>query len=299
VSGKALSFAIVALLALGVPTFAQEEPQIKWTAGPTTAELGDNLARIDIPEGYVFAGGDETRKFMEMTGNPPSGDEIGVIMPEDEGKSWFLLFEYDEVGFVKDDEKDKIDADAILESVREGTEASNEERKKLGGGEIHVTGWFQKPHYDAKSHNLVWAIEARGEADTEADTDRSVNYDVRLLGRKGYISATLVTDPSSLQADLPHVQTLLSGFSFQEGKRYADWVSGDKVAEYGLTALIAGGAGAAAVKLGLFAYLGKLLAKGGKLIVAGLVALGAGIKKMLGGRKKDEGSGDTGTAIAP
>lgn len=291
-SGKPLSIALAALVTLAVSAFAQEEPEIKWTAGPTTAELGDDLARIDVPEGYVFAGGDETRKFMEMTGNPPSGRELGVIMPAEEGKNWFLLFEYDEVGYVKDDEKDKIDADAILESVREGTEASNEERKKLGGGEIHVTGWFEKPHYDAKSHNLVWAIEAKG----EVDTDRSVNYDVRLLGRKGYISATLVTDPGSLHADLPHVQTLLSGFSFQEGKRYADFVSGDKVAEYGLTALIAGGAGAAAVKLGLFAYLGKLFAKGGKLIVAGLVALGAGLKKIFGGGKKE----DTGAPpIAP
>lgn len=295
-SGKLLPIVLAAVLALAVSASAQEEPDIKWTPGPTAAELGDNLARIDVPEGYVFAGGDETRKFMEMTGNPPSGREVGVIMPAAEGKSWFLLFEYDEVGYVKDDEKDKIDADAILESVREGTEASNEERKKLGGGEIHVTGWFETPHYDSKSHNLVWAIEAKG----AVDTDRSVNYDVRLLGRKGYVSATLVTDPASLHADLPHVQTLLSGFSFQEGKRYADWVSGDKVAEYGLTALIAGGAGAAAVKLGLFAYLGKLLAKGGKLIVVGLAGLGAGIKKMFGGRKKDERSGgDTGTAIAP
>jgi uncharacterized membrane-anchored protein len=149
-----------------------------------------------------------------------------------------------------------------------------------------VTGWFEKPHYDAKSHNLVWAIEAKG----EVDTDRSVNYDVRLLGRKGYISATLVTDPSALQADLPHVQTLLSGFSFQDGKRYADFVSGDKVAEYGLTALIAGGAAAGAAKLGLFAYLGKLFAKGGKFIILGLAALGAGLKKMFGGKKEETGA---------
>lgn len=280
-SGKALSITLAALL-FAVSASAQQE--IAWTEGPTTAQLGDNLAKIEIPEGYVFADADETRKFMELTGNPPSGEELGVIMPAEEGKNWFLLFEYDEVGYVKDDEQDKIDADAILESVREGTEASNEERKKLGGGEIHVVGWFEKPHYDAKSHNLVWAIEAKG----EVDTDRSVNYDVRLLGRSGYISATLVTDPGALQADLPHVQTLLSGFSFEQGKRYADFVNGDKVAEYGLTALIAGGAGAAAVKLGLFAWLGKLLAKGGKLVVAAFLALAAGIRKLLGIRKKEE-----------
>lgn len=294
-SAKSLSLALAVLAALALPALAQEEPEIKWIAGPTTAELGDRLAKIEVPEGYVFADGDETRKFMEMTGNPPSGREVGVIMPSQEGKSWFLLFEFDEAGYVKDDDQDKIDADAILKSVREGTEASNEERKKLGGGEIHVVGWFERPHYDANSHNLVWAIEAKG----EVDTDRSVNYDVRLLGRKGYMSATLVTDPSALQADLPHVQTLLSGFSFDQGSRYADFVNGDKVAEYGLTALIAGGAGAAAVKLGLFAYLGKMLAKGGKLIVAGLAALGAGVKKMFGGRKKDDSAGNTGDAIAP
>lgn len=281
-SGKALSMALAALLAFAVSASAQEE--IAWTAGPTTAKLGDNLAQIEVPEGYVFADANETEKFMRLTGNPPSGQELGVIMPAEEGKNWFLLFEYDEVGYVKDDEQDKIDADTILESVREGTEASNEERKKLGGGEIHVVGWFEKPHYDPKSHNLVWAIEAKG----EVDSDRSVNYDVRLLGRSGYISATLVTDPGALQADLPHVQTLLSGFSFERGKRYADFVNGDKVAEYGLTALIAGGAGAAAVKLGLFAWLGKLLAKGGKLLAVAFVALVAGIKKLLGIRKKEE-----------
>lgn len=279
-SMKRLFLVLTALLALAVSVSAQE---IKWTEGPVTAELGDNLAKVDVPEGYVFADADESRKFMEMTGNPPTGRELGVIMPAAEGKNWFLIFEYEEAGFIKDDDKDEIDADAILESVREGTEASNEERKKLGAGPIHVVGWFEKPHYDSKSHNLVWAIEAKG----EVDTDRSVNYDVRLLGRRGYVSATLVTDPGSLQADLPHVQTLLSGFSFQQGNRYADWVSGDKVAEYGLTALVAGGAGAAAMKMGLFAKLGKLLAKGGKLIIVALVGLAAGIKKLFGGKKEE------------
>jgi uncharacterized membrane-anchored protein len=57
-------------------------------------------------------------------------------------------------------------------------------------------------------------------------------------------------------------------------------VSGDKVAEYGLVALVAGGAGAAAAKAGLFASLFKVIAKGGKAIVLLLIGLGVGIKKM-------------------
>lgn len=287
---KSSLLAVLLALAFCLPGLAQE-PEINWIEGPMTADLGDNLAQIQVPEGYLFATAGETRKVMELTGNPPTGREVGLIMPAEEGKSWFLVFEFDEVGFIKDDDKDKIDADAILEGIKEGTEASNEQRKEMGSDAIHVVGWFEKPHYDERSHNLVWAIEAQG----EADPGRVVNYDVRLLGRRGYISATLVTDPQALAADLPHVQTLLSGFSFKQGNRYAEWVEGDKIAEYGLTALVAGGAGAAAAKLGLFAKLGKLLAKGGKLIIIALAALAAGIKKLLGGKKEETGT----TPLAP
>lgn len=225
---------------------------------------------------------------MEMIGNPPTDTEVGLIAPVDDAKTWFLVFEYNEVGYVKDDDKDEIDADAILKSIREGTEAANEERQKMGSEPVHIVGWFEKPHYDSKTNNLVWAIEGKG------GEDALVNYDVRLLGRSGYVSATLVTDPTALKADLPHVQALLGGFSYNQGNRYAEWKSGDKVAEYGLAALVAGGAGAAALKLGLFAQLGKLLAKGWKLVAIGFAAVAGWVKRMFG--KKEQ---TTETPIAP
>ena len=283
-------FAAAVVLALAVPVSAQEgqAPEINWIPGPTTAQMGDGLASIKVPEGYLFADKAETKKIMELTGNPPSDQEIGLIAPADDAKTWFLIFEYDEVGYVKDDDKDEIDADAILKSIREGTEAANEERKEMGADPIEIVGWFETPHYDSQTHNLVWAIEGK------SNQEGVVNYDVRLLGRRGYVSATLVTDPQALSADLPHVQSLLGGFSFNQGNRYAEWKAGDKVAEYGLTALVAGGAGAAAMKLGLFAQLGKLLAKGWKLVVVGFAGLAAGLKKLFG-RKQEE----TGTPIAP
>lgn len=295
-STKTLRFvlAAVAAFALAVSAFAQapaEENQgakINWVPGPTTAQLGDGLASIKVPEGYLFADKTEARKIMEMMGNPPSDQEIGLIAPADDAKTWFVVFEYNEVGYVKDDDKDEIDADAILKSIREGTEEGNKERKEMGVDPIEIVGWFEKPHYDVNTHNLVWAIEGKSKQ------DGLVNYDVRLLGRRGYVSATLVTDPKALSADLPHVQSLLGGFTFNEGNRYAEWKSGDKVAEYGLAALVAGGAGAAALKLGLFAQLAKLLAKGWKLVVVGFAALTGWVKRLLG--KKDE---ETGTPIAP
>lgn len=281
-----LAFAFV--LAVSVSAQESEGPAINWVPGPTKAELGDGLATIEVPEGYLFADKAETKKIMALTGNPPSDLEVGLIAPADEAKTWFLVFEYEEVGYVKDDDKDEIDADAILTSIREGTEAANEEREKMGSDPIEIVGWFEKPHYDSNSHNLVWAIEGKSKE------DGLVNYDVRLLGRRGYVSATLVTDPKALATDLPHVQALLGGFSFNQGNRYAEWKAGDKVAEYGLTALVAGGVGAAAMKLGLFAQLGKFLAKGWKLVVVGIAGLGALVKRLFG--KKEQ---ETETPIAP
>jgi uncharacterized membrane-anchored protein len=291
VSTKTSRFVLAAVVfALAVPVFAQESPEqkINWVPGPTTARLGDGLASIKVPEGYLFADKAETQKFMQMIGNPPSDQELGLLTPADDAKTWFLVFEYNEVGYVKDDDKDEIDADAILDSVREGTEAANEERKKMGSDPIEIVGWFEKPHYDSNSHNLVWAIEGKSKE------GGVVNYDLRLLSRRGYVSAKLVTDPKALAADLPQVQALLGGFSFDEGNRYAEWKAGDKVAEIGLAALVAGGAGAAAMKLGLFAQLGKLLAKGWKLVAVGFAALASWVKRLFG--KKEQ---ETETPIAP
>ncbi len=73
---------------------------IQWIPGPTTAQLGNGLATIKVPEGYLFADKAETKKIMEMTGNPPTDTEIGLIAPAEESKSWFLVFEFQEVGYV-------------------------------------------------------------------------------------------------------------------------------------------------------------------------------------------------------
>jgi uncharacterized membrane-anchored protein len=254
--------------------FAASAPPA-WTKGPVRVDLGGSVARIDLSDGQAFAGADDTRRLLEEMGNTVDGSEVGMVTPTVEGEDWLLVFEYDKSGFVKDDEKDKIDKDAILESYQKGTEAANKTRKERGIPGLHVTGWFEEPHYDARTHNLVWALRAKDDGGGEV-----VNYNVRLLGREGYMSVTLVEEPAKLAVSKPNVDRILSSFEYKKGKSYAEWVSGDKVAEYGLVALVAGGAGAAAVKTGLLAALVKVLAKGGKAVVLLLAGLVAGIKKM-------------------
>jgi uncharacterized membrane-anchored protein len=249
---------------------AQPPPQeVKWTPGPARVDVGESLAEVKLPETVAFADGNDTRKLLEAMGNITHGSEQGIIAPKADGEDWFIVFDWHPVGYVKDEEKDQIDADALFKSISENTERSNEERKKRGMPALHVVRWADPPRYDATTHNLTWALVGRNDGGKE-----SVNYNVRVLGREGVMSVTLVDEPQNLAKTKPQVDAVLAAFSYKLGKRYAEWVPGDKVAEYGLTALVAAGAGAAAVKLGLFAMLGKFLAKSAKLVVVGLAALG-------------------------
>lgn len=274
------SVALTIALALTAPARAeqgrveQEPPKVSWTQGPAEVEMG-GVATMALPDSMAFAGADDTKKLLESMGNFANGSEMGLVVPRAEGQNWFIVYEYRKVGYVKDEEKDRIDADGILKGITEATEASNERRKEMGVPGLHVLRWAEPPRYDERTHNLVWATLARDDEGHEV-----VNYNVRVLGREGFTSVTLVDDARNWVAAKPAVEQALAAFTYKKGRSYAEWVPGDKVAEYGLTALVAAGAGAAAAKLGFFAYLGKLFAKAGKLVVVGIAALGGLIAKL-------------------
>jgi len=248
---------------------------IPWEEGPIVGKLGD-IAQITVPEHYAFTGKDGTARFMELTQNPVSGHEMGVLIPDPQNGHvpWFVVFEFEDTGYVKDDEKDSLDNDKILKSIQDGTEQSNKIRAQKGWKPYHVVGWSKPPFYSPESHNLTWSILGREDGGGE-----NVNYSVRLLGRRGTMSADLVLGTNLVQTVVPEFERLLTGYSFVQGQKYSEFRSGDKVAEYGLTALIAGGAAAAAIKSGLFA-------KFWKLIVLGFVALMGAIKRFFAWLKR-------------
>jgi uncharacterized membrane-anchored protein len=258
-----------------------QQPRVNWVVGPTTVDLGKNLAELMLDGEYIFANAGDTRKLMEMIGNPPSNSEIGLIGPRTEGQDWYIVFEHEAVGYIKDDEKGKIDADAIIKNIKAGTERSNEYRRKRGIPPLHVKGWYKEPYYDEETHNLTWAILG------ESGGTEIVNHNVRLLGRDGYISAVLVTDPKTLDGLIGELDGVIANVAYKQGRSYAEYVKGDKIAKYGLTALIAGGAATAAVKFGLFKYLAKFW----KIIAVGAVAVFSAIAKAFSSRFKKKENG--------
>ena len=249
----------------------QELQKLAWQRGPGEGAIAGK-AKIRIPEGFSFLDERNTRRFLELMGNPPR-DGHYMIAPTE--LDWFAVFSFDPVGYVKDDEK--IDADQLLKDLKSTDERGNEERKRLGMTPIYTDGWHVPPHYDSATKRLEWGLRLRD------DQGRmNVNYTSRLLGRSGVMSAVLVSSPQTLNEDMKAFNAALGGYEFAAGEKYAEFKSGDKIAEYGLAALVVGGAAAAAAKSGLLKSLGKFL----WVIIAGAIAGGWALLKKLFGRKE-------------
>ena len=238
--------------------------------GPVDIELVDQ-AVLKLPSGHVYVPQPQATALLNAMGNPGRDDRLqGLIFPQGNG-DWFVTVRYEKAGYIKDDDAKEWNADDLLKSYREGTEASNEERTKMGVPAIEITGWAEKPAYDATSHRLVWAMSSKQKG-TPDNQGQGVNYNTYALGRDGYFSLNLVTELKSLGTDKGSAHTLLSALEYKDGKRYSDFdASTDKVAEYGLAALVLG---AGAKKLGLLAMAAAFFAKFAKVIVLALMAIG-------------------------
>jgi uncharacterized membrane-anchored protein len=247
--------------------------------GVTTIELRDQ-AKLQLPAGYGFIPTREAARVMATMGNQTDERVIGLIVPLSDA-NWFVTVDYEPAGYIKDDDAKNWDAKELLENLRDGTEQGNKRREQMGIPPIAVTRWMEPPLYQADTHRLVWSAEAKLKQGD--DPDPTINYNTYVLGREGYISMDLVTSSSRIDTDKHAAKELLAAVDFMDGKRYADFdASTDKVAAYGLAALVGG---IAAKKLGLLAAVGVFVAKFAKLIFIGAAAIAGGLFKWFRGRK--------------
>ncbi len=261
---------------------------IKIIVGPKTVPIG-KVAEINLPEGFGFIPPDQIKTYSQLTQNLYNPDKLGVIIsPED----WEIHFTFSDDGFVKDEEKAKLaeQSPKLLETITQNVADSNTARRAQNYPELRIQGWAQPPHYDEKNNNLKWAINLASSSDNYKSI--GINESIRLLGRTGVMNVTVLANSETFKSSSQKAGELLaSNFNFVSGQKYAEFKPGDKIAQYGLAALVLGGAGAVALKTGLFASLIAGLGKAWKVVVAGLVAVGVGIQKLfkrLAGKKDDD-----------
>jgi uncharacterized membrane-anchored protein len=249
--------------------FRKQLGELDWIRGPKQVQLFGN-STLKVPDGYVFLNPPEMAKFEAITHNL-GGDTEYFLAPID--LRWGARFSFKADGYVKDDEK--IDADALLASIKTNTAEANKARRERGWDEMQVLGWQAAPHYDTQTNRLEWAVSGK---DLKANTE-IVNLNTRILGRGGVMSVVLIASPDSLAAATSEFNSTLSGFAYVPGQRYAEYKPGDKLAKYGLAALVTGGAAAIAVKTGLWKVIVGAVVAGWKFIAAAFVAVFASLAK--------------------
>jgi len=247
--------------------------------------LGDQ-ATLKLPPNTIFVPRAQANRLMEAYGNGKDDTLLGLFMPPAESPDdWLVTANFEKAGYIKDDDAKNWDVKELLQSLRDGTEEQNSERRKRGIPELEVVGWVQPPQYDSAHQRLVWSVEGRDKGGP-ADADATVNYNTYALGRDGYISLDLLTSKSMVAAQKPALIGLLDNLNYNDGKKYAEFnASTDKIAEYGLAALVAG---VAAKKLGLLAIIGAFVLKFGKLAILALAAGGGAIFKIFRRKKAEE-----------
>ncbi len=250
---------------------------MKYETGHVTLKQGN--AELNIPAGFKFLNAEQSQFVMnKIYNNPPDNGILGMIMPEANtpftDSSYFFTVEYDDMGYVKDNDAKDIDYAQKLKDMQDAEPEDNKKRAEQGFVPVHMVGWAKQPFYDDKQKVLHWAKEAH----FGNDSGNTLNYEVRVLGRKGVLSLTAIAEVEQLPLVEKDIDKVLGMASFTAGNRYADYNSStDKIAAYTVGSLVAG---TILTKIGFWA----ILAKFAKLIIAGIVAAFYGIRKWLTGK---------------
>jgi uncharacterized membrane-anchored protein len=271
-----------------VPSVTAEEFEAKLGYQTGTIVLRHGTATLRLPESFRFVGPEGSRRLLiDAWGNPPGSADraLGMLIPTAVSPlsqdGWGIIITYEEDGFVNDGDAASINYAKLLKEMQESARAANAEREKEGFEPVTVVGWAEPPSYDSTTHKLYWAKELM----FGTDADHTLNYSIRVLGRRGVLVLNAVAGMNQLPLIRSQTRDVLAAVDFNEGHRYTDYLPGkDKAAAYGLTGLIVG---ATAAKAGFFKLLLAGILAFKKAIVVGFVALLAALKKVFGGRGKD------------
>ena len=243
--------------------------------------IGDGIATLQLPDSYRFLDPAGSRRLLvDAWGNPPDAVDgtLGVLFPTStdllSAEGWAVIISYDKDGYVDDAGAEAINYDSLLHQMREATVEANKERARQGYPAVDLIGWATPPHYNRDTHKLYWAKELA----FSGDPSHTLNYGVRVLGRRGVLVLNAVAPLEALPRIEQSMQSVIGYVQFNEGHRYQDFIPGaDKKAAYGVAGLIAG---AVAAKAGFFKLLWVAILALKKFIIAGVAALGVVLRRV-------------------
>ncbi|MDE6340164.1 MAG: DUF2167 domain-containing protein [Muribaculaceae bacterium] len=241
---------------------------------------------ITVPTGYIFLDKDASEHLLiDYWNNPSEAVEgiIGTLVKKDADIFYNVetayVISYENAGYVSDKDASSINYDELLKRMQE--EIKEENKKSPYDQKWELLGWAWPPAYDNQKKVLSWAKLYRiiGEGDV-------INYDVRVLGKAGFVVITAVASPDAKKQLLDDNSAIIGSVRYNSGFRYSDFnPATDHVAEWTIGGLIAG---KVLAKAGVWA----MLAKFSKVIIIAVIGFFAVMRKRfarwIGYRREDD-----------
>lgn len=269
------------------------ENSFTWQTGEV--KLDNGVATLNIPTGFKFLDAEQSaRVLVDHWGNPDAGGTLGMIFPEGDGVlsegGFAFVISYEEMGFVEDGDADDIDYDEMMVEFKKEDVTDNQQRAAMDFPPVYTIGWAAPPFYDKEKKVLHWAKELQFGDSAEANT---LNYNVRVLGRKGVLQLNAVSTMDEIENVKANIPGVLAMAQFNDGFRYDQFDDNtDQVAALTVGGLVAG---KVLAKVGLFAFFGKFI----KIILIAVGAGGVALWRFLSGRKKKDAMPEGGMIIKP
>lgn len=249
-----------------------ETDSIKGETGVIT--LLNAHCKINVPEEFVYLNPEQSRHLLvDYWDNPEERVKgvLGTLVSEYAGVFYDVttayVIEYENEGYVSDKDADSIDYDELLKEIQESVEEDNKSEKSTKKWEL--VGWAWEPTYDKVKKVLAWAKHYR------VDGRDVINYDVRVLGKDGFVVITAVAGPEDKDEILDANSDIVNCVKYDVGYTYADFNPAiDHVAEWTIGSLVAG---KVLAKVGFWA----LLAKYAKLIIIAVIGFFALVRKKI------------------
>ena len=197
------------------PTREQVEAQLRYRTGRVTLRGG--LATLDLPADFRYLDAQETDVVLRAWGNPAGHETLGMLVPAGvrvlAPEGWGVIITFSDDGYVKDDDAAKIDYRKLLTSMQQATRDANPERAKAGYATVELVGWAEPPHYDSLAHKLYWAKDLK----FTDDSAHTLNYSVRVLGRRGVLVLNAVASMDQLEPVRRDMAKVIGSVEFSGG----------------------------------------------------------------------------------
>ena len=149
----------------------------------------------------------------------------------------FYAKKFNDDGYIKLDDWKDLNPDDLIQEKRENAKINNKDREAIGTALIDDVQWIDYPDLNKDTNSISYSFKI-----SWSDGDENMNKYLIILGRKGYTEFEIVSEYSNendFNAAKNLSQILQNNFKYNAELEYRDYKPGDKVAVYGVAALVA------------------------------------------------------------